>query len=239
MKTFSQLVDAIVRETGRPDMVNEIITYLNQTVRECHADPVSNGSLYMHDNLQEMVLVATQERGQVWNIPNPATFQHLWAVQYMSVHNITGNQPYATFAKPGPAMHRHQYSYYRASGGFAFAGQRGYGGTGARIGLAFYEFLPSLRYYPLGQRPLEIGLDGEFIYSEEYDVSEERRLEAQRLTTHWMLIRWDMVLEEGLRAKVYKRLSDTERARTCYSLYLQQRANLSTSETAQTAMYNE
>ncbi len=45
-------------------------------------------------------------------------------------------------------------------------------------------------------------------------------------------MRWSMVVEEGLRAKIYKRISDTERARTAYSLYAQQRQGLITSERA-------
>jgi hypothetical protein len=46
-------------------------------------------------------------------------------------------------------------------------------------------------------------------------------------------MRWSDVLREGLRAKVYKRISDQLRAQTSYSLYSQLRQGLFTSEVAE------
>jgi hypothetical protein len=45
-------------------------------------------------------------------------------------------------------------------------------------------------------------------------------------------MRWSDVISEGVRAKLFKRVSDTERARNCYSLYGQLRQGLMTSEVA-------
>lgn len=39
-------------------------------------------------------------------------------------------------------------------------------------------------------------------------------------------MRWQEVIEEGLRAKIYKRVGDDQRARTSYSLYQSLRKGL-------------
>ena len=46
MTTFSQLVDSVVSETKRPDLVSEIATYLNQTIREVHFSADRNAALF-------------------------------------------------------------------------------------------------------------------------------------------------------------------------------------------------
>src|SRR3546814_10291517 len=55
----------------------------------------------------------------------------------------------------------------------------------------------------------------EYIF--EYDpslVTDEEKAAALAKATNWILSRHEDVVAEGARAKVYKRLSDTERART-------------------------
>src|SRR3546814_5049537 len=48
--------------------------------------------------------------------------------------------------------------------------------------------------------------------------------------TNWILSRHEDVVAEGARAKVYKRLSYTERARTSYSMYMSLRGGFWRSE---------
>src|SRR3546814_18232243 len=61
----------------------------------------------------------------------------------------------------------------------------------------------------------------EYIF--EYDpslVTDEEKAAALAKATNWILSSHEDVVAEGARAKVYKRLSDTERARTSSSMYM-------------------
>ena len=74
----------------------------------------------------------------------------------------------------------------------------------------------------------------------EYDPSlntPELQEAALAKVSNWILNRWEDTVAEGLRAKVYKRTSDTERARTCYSMFQSMRSGMWTSENAQTAEF--
>ena len=84
MTTFSQLVDEVAFETKRPDLLAEIATYLNQTIREVHFEPSRGNVAFYSNNRREFQNVATTETGQIWDIPNPSAFQAIEAVRYPS-----------------------------------------------------------------------------------------------------------------------------------------------------------
>src|SRR3546814_4768742 len=74
----------------------------------------------------------------------------------------------------------------------------------------------------------------------EYDpslVTDEEKAAALAKATNWILSRHEDVVAEGARAKVYKRLSDTERARTSYSMYMSLRGGFWSNEVAFTESY--
>ena len=107
---------------------------------------------------------------------------------------------------------------------------RGYGGTNGVISISYYQYPKALKYYALALRPASWDEESGYTYLDTYDVDDTTRDNARALTTNWLLERWDMVLSEGLRAKVYKRLGDENRARLCYSSYMQLRTGLINSE---------
>jgi len=227
--TFSQLVDEIVNETRRPDLRPDIANYLNQTIRELHFTPDRGNVIHYRENLREAQLVANIETGFGWNIPNPAIFQGIQAVRYDSVVNRSGDN-YATERLPSRGLVNHKLFYYRAGSRYFFAD---YGGLNAIISLAYYEYPRMLKYYPEDSRPAEWDLEAmDFVYSNAFDDNESLKLDARNLTSNWLLVRWSTVISEGLKAKVYKRISDDARARTSYSLYSQLRQGLYTSEIA-------
>lgn len=229
MTTFSQLVDLIVSETKRPDLVSEISTYLNQTIREVHFTPDRNAALFFMDNFHESQLTANVEGGFTWDVPNPGTFQKMQVVQYPSVFDRLGNDTYVKETIPGRHLADQEWYYYRVGGTFVFSG---YGGIDSLINLGWFEFPPSLKYKTPAARPASYDVEDGWTYADGVDTP-ELQAAAQSLVTNWLLMRWADVLAEGLRAKIYKRLSDTERARTCYSLYGSLRQGLWTSETAE------
>lgn len=228
MNTFSQLVDKMVDESKRPDLKTEIASYLNLTLRELHQEPSKGNSIFYKDNLREIQLLNAPADGLFWEIPNRAVFQGLAGVRY-DILFADGNQTWAKEVQPGRIMATEKYYYYRASGNFFF---RNYGGLNASVSLAWYEFTPSLKYYVSGTRPAIYDSETGWTYAPSYDVDDDTRALAQALTINWILERWDMVIEEGLRAKIFKRIDDTNRARTSYSLYTQLRQGIYTAEAA-------
>ena len=228
MTTFSQLVDAIVRETRRPDMLTDIGEYLNQTIREVHFTPERGAVIPYRENLQELQLVANSESGYGWDVPRPATFQFMQAVQFPSVHSRDGKAVYAVERVPSRMTEQSPYWYYRAGSRFVFSG---YGGVNSYINLAFYEYPRRLAYFAEGARPaVWDDTTQDFTYHADWTATDELRLDARNLSSNWLLVRWRDVLAEGVRAKLYKRLSDENRQRTSYSLYSQLRQGLFTSE---------
>jgi hypothetical protein len=230
MTTFSQLVDSIVSETKRPDLVSEISSYVNQTIRECHQHPETNAIQFYADNAREQRLTATSLSGFTWDIPNRGRFQKMKIVKYSSIYDRLGNDVFAEPTTPGRHLQDKEYYYYQVGKTFVFSG---YGGLNAQIDLFWYEFPPSLAYMPKNCRPMEMDEFGGKIYSQDW-ICDSSTDDADKLTTNWLLESWTEVIKEGVRAKLYKRVSDTERARTSYSLYAQGRIGLVTSEISHT-----
>lgn len=233
MTTFSQLVDQLVAETRRPDMALDAQRYCNQTIRELHTDPENNKILFFASNFKQLLLTANVENGFSWEMPNPATFQKLHVVQFMGVYD-GGNQVFSTPTTPGRHLISLRNYHYQAGNHFFF---NGYGGLNQQIALGYYEFPQRLMYQAPADRL--VTWDDE-TQTFQYDASlntPELREAALAKATNWILTRWEDTVAEGLRAKLYKRTSDTERARTCYSMYQAMRSGFWTSENAQTAEY--
>lgn len=230
MTTFSQLVDSMKAETLRPNMTAEIVSYLNQTIREVHFEPERGNVAFLVPNYNEDQVVADAEDGFYWTIPDVATFQGLAAVRFDSVY-LTGARVYAAEVMPGRLTESRDYSYQRAGERVYF---RGYGGLNATVSLAWYEYPRALKYYAEADRPATYDVADGWSYHADYNVSDESRAAARSLVSNWLLLRWYMVIEEGVRAKIYKRLSDDARQKVAYSLYMQQRRGLITSELADT-----
>lgn len=229
MHTFSQMVDEMVSETKRPDLVNEIARYVNQTIREIHFTSDRNAAVFFTSNLQEAMIVADHDSRLVWEMPDPTRFQKMLGVKYFNSLDSAGDAVWARETSPGRHMNDLCHFYYRVGGTFAF---HGFGGLNSQVGLAWYEFPRSLKYKVPAARPAEYDVDSGWVYDPLVNTPELEE-GARELTSNWLLLRWTDVIAEGVRAKVYKRLSDDARSRTCYSLYQSLRQGLITSETAE------
>jgi len=235
MTTFSQLVDEMVIETRRPDLRNEIATYLNQTIREVHFEPSRGNAVFYAENRKEAEITATSDSAQTWDLPDPTIFQGMEAVRFPDVN--AGKLEYAVERRPGPSLLTIPFFYYRAGSTFVFGGVVGYGGLNARIQLSYFEFCKSLKYKLAGAREAEYDVENGWTYYTigltDYGSSDSLKLTAQERVTNWLLMRWSDVLREGLRAKIYKRVGDQLRGQTSYSLYSQLRQGIFTSEAAE------
>jgi hypothetical protein len=228
MTTFSQIIDKLVKETGRPDLLVDITSYCNQTLRELHFEPTRGNAAYYKDNLKEIKLTATSEVLS-WTIPKVSVYQGIAAVRYDCVFDVDRKPIWAEEMAPGYAMNSKKYYYYRAGTNVSFSG---FGGVNATISLSWFEYVPNLKYYAVADRPATYDdVDG-WTYKNTYDVDDTTRQNAQDLCTNWLLLRWSSVIEEGLRAKVYKRVSDDSRAKTSYSMYTTLRQGLYSAEVA-------
>lgn len=228
MFTLSQLVDELVEETKRPDLLVDITRFVNQTVRELHFTQDRRAALLFKANFRELQLQADVDSGFSWDVPNPTTFQILAAVQYLSVYDSAGNAVWSVEKTPGPTTSSKDYWHYRVGDSFVFSG---YGVTGNYINLGYYEFPKSLKYYPDDDtRPAQYDIESGWTYPAGA-ATDEAQLAARENSTNWLILRWNDIVSEGVRAKIYKRISDTERARTCYSMYESLRQGMWTSET--------
>lgn len=229
MFTFSQLVDDMVSETKRPDLVSEIARYVNQTVRECHFSPDRNAAILYQENFHEELVTAAAESGETWEIPSPTQDSRLGRRRWGSGLPPSSGTEWAKETTPGRHLNDLDHFFYRVGGTFVFSG---YGGIGSAIALGWYEFPQSLTYKSAAARPASYDPESGWTYADAVNTP-ELEAAARLVTTNWLLMRWSDVISEGVRAKIYKRLSDTERARTSYSMYGSLRQGLWTSETAE------
>jgi hypothetical protein len=213
--TLSQMVDELVVDTLRPDLRATIANAVNQTIRELHNHPQSGTTILYDENLLEAVLTADSDIGFTWTLPRPHLFQVLEAVYYATVGK------YAKLRKPS-AIHRFigevdgQFYYYRTGPSIAF---NAYGGTGAQIQLAWYEYPRALAYQSAASRLVTWSEAAqEFTFASSV-TTPEAQLAALELATNWLLARHAELVKQGVRAKVYARLGNYDRARLSYSLY--------------------
>jgi hypothetical protein len=228
MTTFSQLVDDMVLETRRPDMRREIITYLNQTIREVHADPQRNNGIMYRANFTEELLTATSASGFTYEIPDMTRWQAMQVVQFLA------SGVYPPEVIPSRALATKDYYYYRAGNFYHFSG---FGGAQSQIAIGYYLYPRRLAYHAPGIRPAEYDPELGWVYNVAFDSTNELRTYAREMVTNWLLMRWVDVISEGLRAKIYKRISDDTRAKTCYSLFSSLRQGLLSNESADLGGY--
>lgn len=206
---FSELVDTVLARCGRTDRKEDIISYVNLTIRSVQA------KIFCYNNLTEDQIEATADPF-IWI--NPINFQKLKAARYND-----GEYP---VSKMGKGQDTYPNRYYLGPGYVGFTGME----VGSLIDVAYYKFQPRLKYYEDNQRPATT----EFNYTTEqynfsyYDLTSIGDLDytlvanqplARAKVSNWILLKWREMIEEGTLAKVYKLIGETERAATAFSLF--------------------
>lgn len=221
--TFSQLVDEVVKETLRVEMLPQIANYANQTIREMQAHPQSGGYLLFPDSLCEDLITVDANDPFGWDIPNPDRFMAPAAARYDSVYDLGGSNEWAVFVRPGKIMDSRNHFAYRSGQKFFF---KGAGGQGATISFSWYEYVRTHKYYRVDERPATYDVDSGWTYHAQHDADDDARAAAREMVANWILMRWPETVREGVRAKVYKRTGDESRARLAYSAYQSARLEL-------------
>lgn len=227
MTTFSQLVDRIANEIVRPDMINMLPAYLNQTIREVHANAQTNMPVFFSENRKEELLTVdalTDETGAfVWSLTLPALLQKIEAVWYGRIGRYVYEGNPRTALNTNPFNPNAEYFYYRVGTNLVFAKA---GGVGDKIRLSYFLFPRSLVYYEASARPAYWDNENQQFMIKAGQIPAT----AFDLTTNWILQKHEEMLAEGLRAKAYKRMDDAARARMCYSQYESMRLSMQNTE---------
>ena len=220
MTTFSQMVDLLLKEIVRPDMVTMLPDYLNQTIREMHTNAQTSLPVAYADNrIEHLITIDSSVEAAnnfVWPLPDPTRFQMVEAIYYRSVGR------YAKPRTPDVARVRNfsdplrDLYYYRSGPNLAFSKP---GGVGDIIEASILYYPRRLQYQQGTQRKVRWNAE-----SEVFEYINGGTIADLGKATNWLLQRHADCLMEGTRAKAYKRMDDQNRAKLAYSQYESMRA---------------
>lgn len=219
MTTYSQIIDEIAKELVRPDIVDMLPGFLNQIMRESHYHAQTKLPVLFNDNRQELDILidSVQDNGSfLWAIPNLSRFQILESVYYHTPRKYARHRDPTTAMRPVTSNLSDLFYYYRSGPSLAMFGA---GRVGSRVLVSWFEYIRSLKYYPVGDtRPLSYDLETDSYLQPA--TATESLADAMAKTTNWLIQRHPEMLKVGLRSKAYTRMDDQNRARSNYSQYM-------------------
>lgn len=206
---FSELVDIVIARAGRPDRLEDAISYANQTIRSVQA------TIFCYQNLVEDQILATTDPF-LW--ANPINFQRMKCARYTN--------GFFAVNKLGKGQDIYPNRYYGGAGYIGFTGMT----LNSLIDVAYYRFQPRLQYYVPAERPAVAIYDFE---TEQYTFSYNdfsgdggvdwsdpaNQVAARTRVTNWILLKWREMIEEGTLTKVYKTCGEDQRATMAFSLF--------------------
>lgn len=223
---FSEVVDAVIARSGRPDRALDIIAYVNASIRDSAVRVLFN-----RDLVEDSIVVTD----------SPCIWQRPQRLRQVRTARIRGRD-YLPEVKPGRKQTDYDQYYYAAANYFAFNGVA----VGDIIDIAYYVYPAEFSYYAEGNRPAVFDkmrrmwtylIDGEYadhIYHEvpnpDYDpldphspptITEVDELaeEAFRdVVTHWLLDDWAVLVIEGALTKIFTAVGD-ERNKSVFSIF--------------------
>lgn len=223
MTTFSQMIDELAIELLRPDLKVTMEAYANQTMREMHSRTDTRNGIFFDENRKEVQFMVVDANPCLWSIPVVQRFQGLEAAYCpdVDVYFMTRTPSRAFKVTDVPFA---EYYMYRTGPQFAFNGIQ----AGMNLKLSYFEYVPNLYYKMPANRVVTFSKDLDaYVRTSGGGTPTDSEMASE---TNWMLQRWDSVIREGVRAKIYKRLSDDSRMRTAYSAYNDGRLSLIQSE---------
>lgn len=212
-RSFSALVDRIMRETGHVSAFLSVAGWVNQTVRECQAL-----GLFVRDLVEDVVTVP-DANPRVWT--RPQYFRSLKAFKF----NTSGMKPVRIV--PGMSLEEYSYWWYAADDYYVFGGMY----TGEGLGVAAYYWAKPLRYYaklgeavpsslggPYAVRPAYFDIDTDaWMYLNDAGTayvstlgSGQEAVEAlrRRNAMNWLIQDWWDMIKDGAKAKVFQSKGD-------------------------------
>lgn len=203
---FSELVDRAVHTAGRPDALEDIAYFANETMRD-----ISKRNDWADDTLEAMISVPTDTRTVIWDPEN--TLRRPFRREEF-ICDGCGCSP--LYVSPSRRMQDHEGPYYYRSGSsFVFAN------VCDPIKMFYYAYHPWLRYYPKNARPAEFNVE-----LASWGGATPAQLE---LVTNWMLERHNHVVLQGTLARFFATKQDP-RQQVHYSAYEQGITHITRSE---------
>ncbi|KAK0039462.1 hypothetical protein Bpfe_031139 [Biomphalaria pfeifferi] len=212
MTTFSQLVDDVVKELLRPDQLENIATYTNQTIRELHIRPSTQSQTFFDANRVEEELAVLTDGPWLWSIPSVTRFQKLEAIYCPQMNlYIQEKTPSVAFRNSDDPFHN--YYWYRTGPQIAVAGAL----AGLDLQLSYFMYPRTFPYKLLVNRIVKFDADLDaYVLIAGGGTPTQDQIDAE---TAWPLQRWPDAIKEGVRAKLFKRLGDSDRTRMAYSAF--------------------
>ena len=214
MTTFSQLCDDISNELVRPDMLKNgsIQAYVQQTIREVHFKPGDNRPTLFTSNRYEAELAVNTDGSWLWVLPSVTRFQELESLYSRNnglyiepksprISLAYSNEPYADLF------------YYRSGSTYVIAGVN----SGDTLLTSYFMFPQYHGYKASADRLIryDVDTDSYVLIAGGGEPTEDQLA----IETDWILQRWPDMIKEGVRAKLFKRLGDSDRARMAFSAF--------------------
>lgn len=223
MTTFSKLVDDMAIEMVRPDQLDSIATYTNQSIRDLHFRPSNNSATKFDANRYEDEQSVTADGPFKWVIPSVTSFQDIEAIYCPQLDLYIDKRSPSVAYKPTDTPYS-EYYWYRTGPEIAVAGAL----EGLDLRISYHMYPRPLRYIKAADRVVEYNPDLDAyvkIVGGGTPTPEELELE-----TNWVLQRWSDTIREGVRAKLFKRLGDVDRTRMNFSSFETMRTTVWNSE---------
>lgn len=211
MSTFSALIDEMIRERQRPDMLSALVSYANQVIRQIHSKPGSASQIQFDANRYESELVLTDEAPFIWPLPtiNFQSLEAMWNRDACVYHTLRR-----------PAVSREQsatpfsdYYWYRSANVIAIGGAI----AGQTIDISFFAYPRRLQYKPAEQRAVVYNAQADqYVLAVGGGIPSQAQLDEE---TNWILQRWPSVVEQGVRNALFANVGDVERGRVAFSIY--------------------
>jgi len=208
---FSEIVDDIVKRSGRLDRRADIVDYCNATIKELQAKV-----LFTRDLVETELTVS--DIPLTWN--RPTFFRTLRAVKYAQ----SGfDDIYPKFLMPGRQQRDRDLLdqfFYAASDYFVFSGVT----TSQTVKLAYYTRFRRYKYYVAAERPAVYDAEneswtylqnGSFVSTLGSDALNEA---AQVKVANWLMLNYQELVKEGTLAKILKTVNDA-RAISTFALF--------------------
>lgn len=210
INTFTAAVNTAVVRSGRPDRVNDCVSWARMTMRECQVM-----ALFFRDLVEDAITANSDP--YLWT--QPGVLRQMRTVQYPGLFDPQGNVIYPDHILPGRKQRGKTYFWYETGGDtIVFAGHGASSSGSTTINVAYLSYFPPLKYYTASETvPANYTIeDGAWTYA---TASTDAEKEAARaLVTNWMLFDWFDMIIEGTLAKLYK-TNDDQRAPSTFALY--------------------
>lgn len=227
MRTFSELVDAVIKEVGLYGSIDYVVAVVNGIISDLTTEYPSDFDMREHhimlDNCGYRDFRRQKAITHKWD--TPTGFRSIRAVRYDRDSNL-----FVSNKKPG-LVQKGQHKYWYQSGNTIV-----FVGPAYCIDIAYYVHSRHFVYYPNGKRKLNS--DPEHGYLIKSDVKDAPRIPLNRqIPTHeeiynrhanWLIEQYYPIILDGALGGVYNARGDLVRGGRFYNTYRKNKAKIRT-----------